>query len=55
MLQDDDDWVHLKKQHEVFRSKPVLTFWLIGGERGRGERRGVGGGGRGGVRGQRAA
>jgi 4-amino-4-deoxy-L-arabinose transferase-like glycosyltransferase len=29
MLQDDD-WVHLKKQHEIFRSKPVLTFWLIG-------------------------
>ena len=29
MLQDDD-WVHLKWQNEVFRSKPVLTFWLIG-------------------------
>jgi 4-amino-4-deoxy-L-arabinose transferase-like glycosyltransferase len=29
MLQDDD-WVHLKWQNEIFRSKPVLTFWLIG-------------------------
>ncbi|HUS64399.1 MAG TPA: glycosyltransferase family 39 protein [Kofleriaceae bacterium] len=28
MLQDSD-WVHLKWQNEVFRSKPVLTFWLI--------------------------
>ena len=27
---EDDDWVHLKKQDAVFRSKPVLTFWLIG-------------------------
>ena len=25
---EDDDWVHLKWQNEVFRSKPVLTFWL---------------------------
>jgi 4-amino-4-deoxy-L-arabinose transferase-like glycosyltransferase len=28
MLQDQD-WVHLKWQNENFRSKPVLTFWLI--------------------------
>ena len=28
---EDDDWVHLKWQNEVFRSKPVLTFWLIAG------------------------
>jgi 4-amino-4-deoxy-L-arabinose transferase-like glycosyltransferase len=28
MLQDDD-WVHLRWQNEIFRSKPVLTFWLI--------------------------
>jgi 4-amino-4-deoxy-L-arabinose transferase-like glycosyltransferase len=28
MLQDDD-WVHLKWQHEAFRSKPVLTSWLM--------------------------
>ncbi|HKE15036.1 MAG TPA: glycosyltransferase family 39 protein [Kofleriaceae bacterium] len=28
MLQDHD-WVHLKWQNEIFRSKPVLTFWLI--------------------------
>ncbi|HWM87018.1 MAG TPA: glycosyltransferase family 39 protein, partial [Kofleriaceae bacterium] len=28
MLQDDD-WIHLKWQNEIFRSKPVLTFWLI--------------------------
>jgi 4-amino-4-deoxy-L-arabinose transferase-like glycosyltransferase len=26
---EEDDWVHLKWQNEVFRSKPVLTFWLI--------------------------
>lgn len=25
----DHDWVHLKWQNEVFRSKPVLTFWLM--------------------------
>jgi 4-amino-4-deoxy-L-arabinose transferase-like glycosyltransferase len=30
MLQDDD-WVHLNWQNEGFRSKPVLTFWLIAG------------------------
>lgn len=29
MLQDDD-WIHLKWQNEIFRSKPVLTFWLFG-------------------------
>ena len=29
MLQDHD-WVFLKWQNESFRSKPVLTFWLIG-------------------------
>ena len=28
---EDDDWVHLKWQNEIFRSKPVLTFWLIAG------------------------
>ncbi len=28
MLQDGD-WVHTKWQNEGFRSKPVLTFWLI--------------------------
>jgi 4-amino-4-deoxy-L-arabinose transferase-like glycosyltransferase len=28
---EESDWVHLKWQNEVFRSKPVLTFWLIGG------------------------
>ena len=28
---EDDDWVHLKWQNEVFRSKPILTFWLIAG------------------------
>lgn len=28
---DEDDWVHLKWQNEIFRSKPVLTFWLIAG------------------------
>lgn len=28
MLQDDD-WIHLNWQNEGFRSKPVLTFWLI--------------------------
>jgi 4-amino-4-deoxy-L-arabinose transferase-like glycosyltransferase len=26
----DDDWVHLHWQNESFRSKPVLTPWLIG-------------------------
>jgi hypothetical protein len=30
MLQDND-WVHLRWQNESFRSKPVLTFWLIAG------------------------
>jgi 4-amino-4-deoxy-L-arabinose transferase-like glycosyltransferase len=25
----DHDWVHLHWQNEVFRSKPVLTFWLM--------------------------
>lgn len=30
MLQDND-WVHTKWQNEGFRSKPVLTFWLIAG------------------------
>lgn len=30
MLQDDD-WVHTDWQNEGFRSKPVLTFWLIAG------------------------
>ncbi len=30
MLQDSD-WVHLNWQNEGFRSKPVLTFWLIAG------------------------
>ncbi len=29
MLQDDD-WVHLHWQNESFRSKPVLTPWLMG-------------------------
>ncbi|HTE50890.1 MAG TPA: phospholipid carrier-dependent glycosyltransferase [Kofleriaceae bacterium] len=29
MLQDDD-WIHLKWQNEIFRSKPVLTPWLMG-------------------------
>ena len=28
MLQDDD-WVHTQWQDEGFRSKPVLTFWLM--------------------------
>src|SRR5258705_2120035 len=28
MLQDHD-WVHTDWQHEGFRSKPVLTFWLM--------------------------
>jgi len=28
MIQDHD-WVFLKWQNEVFRSKPILTFWLI--------------------------
>lgn len=28
MLQDDD-WVHTDWQNEGFRSKPVLTFWLM--------------------------
>jgi 4-amino-4-deoxy-L-arabinose transferase-like glycosyltransferase len=28
MLQDHD-WVHLKWQNEVFRSKPVLPFWMM--------------------------
>ncbi len=28
---EDDDWVHLKWQNEIFRSKPVFTFWLIAG------------------------
>jgi 4-amino-4-deoxy-L-arabinose transferase-like glycosyltransferase len=26
---DDQDWVVLRWQNEVFQSKPVLTFWLI--------------------------
>lgn len=30
MLQDHD-WVHTKWQDEGFRSKPVLTFWLMAG------------------------
>jgi 4-amino-4-deoxy-L-arabinose transferase-like glycosyltransferase len=30
MLQDDD-FVHLNWQNEGFRSKPVLTFWLMAG------------------------
>jgi 4-amino-4-deoxy-L-arabinose transferase-like glycosyltransferase len=25
----DNDWVHTDWQHEGFRSKPVLTFWLM--------------------------
>jgi 4-amino-4-deoxy-L-arabinose transferase-like glycosyltransferase len=25
----DDDWIHLKWQNEIFRSKPVLTPWLM--------------------------
>ena len=28
MLQDDD-WIHLKWQDQIFRSKPVLTPWLM--------------------------
>ena len=28
---EDSDWVHLKWQNESFRSKPVLTMWLIAG------------------------
>jgi len=28
---EESDWVHLQWQNEVFRSKPALTFWLIGG------------------------
>jgi 4-amino-4-deoxy-L-arabinose transferase-like glycosyltransferase len=27
---EDQDWIRLKWQDENFRSKPVLTFWLIG-------------------------
>ena len=27
---EDHDWVRLKWQNENFRSKPVLTFWLMG-------------------------
>ena len=30
MLQDHD-WVHTQWQNEGFRSKPVLTFWLMAG------------------------
>jgi 4-amino-4-deoxy-L-arabinose transferase-like glycosyltransferase len=26
----DQDWIHTKWQNESFRSKPVLTFWLMG-------------------------
>src|SRR5262245_11773437 len=26
---DDHDWVKLKWQNESFRSKPVLTFWMM--------------------------
>jgi 4-amino-4-deoxy-L-arabinose transferase-like glycosyltransferase len=29
-MMQDHDWVHLKWQNEIFRSKPVLTFWLMG-------------------------
>ena len=28
---EDSDWVFLHWQDQVFQSKPVLTFWLIGG------------------------
>jgi 4-amino-4-deoxy-L-arabinose transferase-like glycosyltransferase len=27
---EDEDWVRLKWQDENFRSKPVLTFWMMG-------------------------
>lgn len=27
---EDQDWVRMKWQDEAFRSKPVLTFWLMG-------------------------
>ncbi len=28
---ENDDWVHLHAENAGFRSKPVLTFWLIAG------------------------
>ncbi|HVV87574.1 MAG TPA: glycosyltransferase family 39 protein [Kofleriaceae bacterium] len=28
-MKQDHDWVHLNWQNEGFRSKPVLTFWLM--------------------------
>jgi 4-amino-4-deoxy-L-arabinose transferase-like glycosyltransferase len=28
-MKQDQDWVHLNWQNEGFRSKPVLTFWLM--------------------------
>ena len=28
-MKQDHDWVHLDWQNEGFRSKPVLTFWLM--------------------------
>lgn len=28
---EQDDWVHLRAEDQSFRSKPVLTFWLIAG------------------------
>ena len=27
---EDQDWVRLKWENESFRSKPVLTFWMVG-------------------------
>src|SRR5688572_18131085 len=28
---EEEDWVLLRWQNEIFRSKPALTFWLMGG------------------------
>ena len=28
---EDKDWIHLHWQEQSFRSKPVLTFWLMAG------------------------